>query len=672
MKKILIFLGSLIIPCLLQAQQDIIVNSDGTGGFKNIQDAINSLPATAKQQRVIRVKKGIYHEKVFIDKNFITLKGESRENTTITISLARDEWRCNAPDDYGTATLNLKGNDIILENLSIINSFGKDHPKGITIPCAADSGRLKTIRTDAHQMALRSFSTTRLIARNCLFSAFGGDTVSPWNTDDGMFYFKNCVMEGGVDFYCPRGWSYAENCTFICHSREAAIWHDGSKHENSKSVLMNCLFRGDDGFKLGRYHRDAQFYLINCLFSNNMADEDIYQKPAVPPNKIKWGKRVYYFNSHREGGDYTWHKNNLPANLDVTDITSTWTYDDTWDPENSRANPEADTSPNKLLTDPVAENILLYQRKNGGWPKHFQGERKVDYKRVLTAEDKKELRTGYEAGMDATIDNDATTKEIRYLLKSFKITQNEAYRTAATKGIDYLLKAQYANGGWPQFYPDFSSYRSEITYNDDAMINALNVLYDVLHKQNDFEVIDPSYQVKCSTAVAKGIECILKTQLKQKGKLTAWCQQYDAKTLEPAMARKYELVSLTGNESVGVIEFLMRIEHPSKEIIAAVTNAVDWLDKVKIVGYKFINIPAPSESSGRDRVFVKDSTGGVIWARFYDMDTNEPFFSGRDSQRKKSVAEIENERRIGYAWYGKWPAKLLLKDYPAWAAKWLK
>ena len=512
-------------------------------------------------------------------------------------------------------------------------------------------------------MAIRSFSTTRLKARNCLFCAYGGDTVSPWNTDDGMFYFNNCIMEGGVDFYCPRGWAYAENCTFICHSSEAAIWHDGSKHENSKTVLVNCLFRGDDGFKLGRYHRDAQFFLINCSFANNMANADIYQRAAVPANIIQWGKRVYYYNCHREGGDYAWHKNNLPPHMDETEISAAWTFENKWDPN---------LLPNTGLSDPVAENMLLYQRKNGGWPKHFQGEKKVDYKRVLTEADKKELLAGYEAGMDATIDNDATYREIRYLVKTYKKAHHEAYLAAATKGIDYLLKAQYANGGWPQFYPDFSSYRSEITYNDNAMVNALNILNDVVNKTNDFDIIDPAYQLKCSAAVQKGIACILKTQLKQKGKLTAWCQQYDARTLEPAMARKYELVSICGNESVGIVEFLMKVENPSKEIVAAVTSAVSWLEKVKIVGYKFIDIPAPSETSGRDRVFVRDSTGGVIWARFYDMDTNEPFFSGRDSQRKKTVAEIENERRIGYAWYGKWPDKLLSKEYPAWAAKWVK
>lgn len=656
----------------LCAQHTVTVSTDGTGDFRSIQEAINSLPLEAKEPRTIVIKKGTYNEKIFIDKNNIILKGEAASNTIITYAEGRDLFRCNNADDWGVATLNLKGSDISLDNLTIQNTYGLT-AEDITISCPTDTVTgTKLVKKGTHQMALRSFETTRLKVSNCVFKAYGGDTVSPWNTEDGMFYFYNCVMEGWVDFYCPRGWALAEKCIFICHSTEAAIWHDGSKHESSKTVLLNCKFTGDNGFKLGRYHRDAQFYLINCSFPSNMADADIYQKPATPPNVIQWGKRVYYFNCRKEGGDYTWHKNNMPAGVGVNDITPAWAFDYKWNPRKDTSN--ADLS--EIVTikpagiDSVAENMLLYQRKNGGWPKHFQ-DQKVNYKRTLSKADKSELKDGYFDGIDATIDNEATTKEIKYLVKAFKQTKNKAYLIAATKGVDYLLTAQYSNGGWPQYYPDASSYRSQITYNDNAMVNVLNVLQDIVEGKNDFDVFDKKYIPKCIKAIQRGIDCILKTQLKQQQQLTTWCAQYDAVTMQPAQARKFELVSLSGAESVGITRFLMRQENPSEKIITAITSAIEWFEKVKIVGYNFVDVKAPNEASGRDRILVKEDSS-VIWARFYNHKTNIPFFSGRDSERHATVAEIENERRIGYAWYGTWPAKLLSKEFPEWKNKWIK
>src|SRR5579875_1964122 len=270
---------SLLLLCFFaQAQtkavQKIIVDIHGKGAFTSIQAAINSLPDSSATPRIIFIKKGVYQEKIFIEKSNIVFEGEDRATTIITQSIARDEWRCQHKDDWGVATMNVNGNNITLQNLTIANNYGFEHTKDTTVYCAADSiSHQKTIANTGHQMALRTMNATRLRAINCSFKAFGGDTVSPWNVTAGMFYFKNCTMEGGVDFYCPRGWAYAEDCHFIAHTGPASIWHDGSANPDSKTVLVNCSFEGYDGFKLGRYHKDAQFYLINCRFAHNMANE---------------------------------------------------------------------------------------------------------------------------------------------------------------------------------------------------------------------------------------------------------------------------------------------------------------------------------------------------------------------------------------------------------------
>jgi PelA/Pel-15E family pectate lyase len=316
--------------------------------------------------------------------------------------------------------------------------------------------------------------------------------------------------------------------------------------------------------------------------------------------------------------------------------------------------------------DALADNMLLFQRSSGGWPKHIN-EVKLDYSKVLSPQEK-EAVLGDRNRNDATIDNQATTKEIRHLVKAYAKSGNSAYREAAERGVRYLLAMQYPNGGFPQFYPDTSGYRNRITYNDNAMINALAVLRDVGCGLNGFDKLDAALTRPATKAVERGIDCILKTQIKSKGKLTAWCAQYHHRTLQPVKARSFELASISGSESVGIIQFLMEIEKPTPAVRTAILSAVEWLEAVKISGFRFEDIDAPGMPNGKDRVLVPDPDA-TVWARFYDIETNKPFFTGRDGIKRASLAEVEHERRTGYAWYGTWPEALLRKHFPAWCKK---
>ncbi len=142
--------------------------------------------------------------------------------------------------------------------------------------------------------------------------------------------------------------------------------------------------------------------------------------------------------------------------------------------------------------DLSAENMLLWQRNNGGWPKDtyptfiddtkrvnypeppVPTKKTIDY-RVEQSEAQKQLALATKHFEDATIDNNHTVMEIKYLLKVFKSTGNQAYLDAAEKGLHYLVEAQYDNGGWPQFYPDKRLYKHQITFNDNAMANVMNL-----------------------------------------------------------------------------------------------------------------------------------------------------------------------------------------------------
>jgi PelA/Pel-15E family pectate lyase len=314
-------------------------------------------------------------------------------------------------------------------------------------------------------------------------------------------------------------------------------------------------------------------------------------------------------------------------------------------------------------SDSIADKMLLTQRKSGGWPKHIH-EQAFEYENVWTKAFIEAVTVGT-TNEDATIDNDATVREIRYLIKAFKKTQNKKYLDAAETGIKYLLAMQYANGGFPQFFPDTSGYRKHITFNDNAMLNALRILNDISVGSPGFEVVDTTLKTKATMAVQKGIACILKTQIIVNGKPTVWCAQHDRVTYLPAKARSYELPSFSAAESVDIVRFLMEIKNPSPEIKMAVKGAADWLMKATILDFKIQRITDPTQPKGRDVVLLP-AAGARLWARFYDLNTGEPFFCGRDGIKKKRLSDIENERRVGYAYYGTWPEKLLDVTFPQW------
>ncbi|HEX8774873.1 MAG TPA: pectate lyase [Pyrinomonadaceae bacterium] len=312
----------------------------------------------------------------------------------------------------------------------------------------------------------------------------------------------------------------------------------------------------------------------------------------------------------------------------------------------------------------IADNLLLYQLNNGGWPKN------IEMAKVLTEGEKAALLKEKSSDTESTIDNGATYKQLAYLARVFTAKKIPRHKEAFLKGLDYLLTAQYDNGGWPQYYPLRKGYYSHITYNDNAMIGVMRLLRDIARKRPDYAFVDEDHRLRSERAVERGIECILKTQVVVEGKRTVWAAQHDERTLEPAPARKFEPAALTGSESVGIVRFLMGIERPGEQVVEAIDAAIAWFEKSKIKGIRYVERADASKIHGFDRVVVKDQNAGPLWARFYEIGTNRPIFIGRDARVRYDVAEIEDERRNGYSWYVAEPAELLNKDYPKWQKRW--
>jgi PelA/Pel-15E family pectate lyase len=310
----------------------------------------------------------------------------------------------------------------------------------------------------------------------------------------------------------------------------------------------------------------------------------------------------------------------------------------------------------------IAGNVLLFQRSSGGWPKNTDMARRFESFEAAEIEAAK-------ADADSTIDNNSTTTQLRFLARVHTAAPADRFRAAFVAGLDYLFAAQYPNGGWPQFYPLRTDYSRHITFNDNAMTNVLNLLRDVASGRMPMAFVDEARRTRAKAAYEKGVSVILAAQIAVKGRLTAWCAQVDAVTLEPRQARTYEHPSISGSESVGIVKFLMSIERPSPAVITAVEAAVAWFRDVKLTGTRVVARPDAGVPGGVDRVVVQDPAAPPVWARFYEIGTNRPIFSGRDGVVRYSLSEIEPERRLNYSWLGPYATDLLASDYPAWKAR---
>lgn len=334
----------------------------------------------------------------------------------------------------------------------------------------------------------------------------------------------------------------------------------------------------------------------------------------------------------------------------------------------------------------LADSIVKYQSKAGGWLKN------QDW---LEGCENKALDLYRKKSIGATIDNGATVSEMRRLVEAIdrlekmkelgfagidvKALENreKRYQASFLKALDYLLKMQYANGGFPQFYPpkEKADYSEHITFNDNAMVNALRMLRDVAKDDDALKNVDvdDALRKKCLESYEKGIKCILDCQIRvdslgrvleygseewNKGKKTVWCQQHDRRTLAPAKARAYELPSYSGNgETCAILTLLMDIDNPSEDVRNAVKSAVEWLEchAMKDVEKEtFVNADGK-----KDVRLVKKEGAPLLWARFYALDDAEPFFCGRDGLPRHNLSDVDYERRNGYSWVGDQPAKII-------------
>lgn len=253
----MIFLFSFLFSLLAFSQQKIlqedtiVVSRDGTGDFRNIQDAIYAIRDFRPGHTHVLIKKGTYKEKLVIPtwKTGITLIGEDRDQTIITYD---DHANIDRMGTFRTHTVLISGNDITVENLTIENN-------------AAQLGQAVALHVEGDRVAFR----------NCRFLG-NQDTIFN-GRENCRQYFVNCYIEGTTDFIFGPATAWYEKCVIYCKRNSYITAASTPKDCPYGLIFNNCritLAKEVDAEYLGRPWRAyAMTLFMNCEIPEGIKPE---------------------------------------------------------------------------------------------------------------------------------------------------------------------------------------------------------------------------------------------------------------------------------------------------------------------------------------------------------------------------------------------------------------
>ena len=291
------------------------------------------------------------------------------------------------------------------------------------------------------------------------------------------------------------------------------------------------------------------------------------------------------------------------------------------------------------VTTSVADLIVALQNEDGGFqvlPDNYEMSQK---------------ETGLGSMKDvSSVYNGATTSELKYLAKYITANKPEdsKYQDAFVKGIKYLLTTQHNNGGWSMNPGSGSGFNANIEVGNKAMTEVLTLLSDIAILNNqDYVFARKAMNVdEIKSAVEKGNDFIVKSQISNNNKKSGWATQYD-KSGNVTMGHTYERESVSSYTTKDVIDYLMTIHNPSQDIKDAVESAYSWLKDVKIADKEQEVVKDTSMNNGFD-VYLVDGSGTWASNYVYDKatDSYRPLYSDVDptraDQKYVNVYELYN------------------------------
>ena len=336
MRKLICFICAICGGIIAQAKSydnpdTLFVARDGTGEFRNINEAIEVCRAFMEYHKVIFVKKGTYKEKLVIPQSLTNIEicGEDRDNTIITwddhanIPMAFSNWplaisqqpTANSQQPklgtFRTFTLKIQGSKITLKNITVENN-------------AARLGQAVALHTEGDQLTFI----------NCRFLGHQ-DTIYTGNAKTRLF-FKDCYIEGTTDFIFGPSTAWFEGCDIFCKANSYITAASTPQDVPYGYIFNNCRITCDKGIDkvyLGRPWRDYGYTLfMNCELPREIRPEGWHQ---WRPEAVKTARYLEY-NNRGEGAAtdqrVPWSRQLTKKEAQQITLERVFSINDTWNP----------------------------------------------------------------------------------------------------------------------------------------------------------------------------------------------------------------------------------------------------------------------------------------------------------------------------------------------------
>ncbi|VAH38093.1 unnamed protein product [Triticum turgidum subsp. durum] len=171
------------IPGGLQ-KPNAVVAADGSGNFKTITEALNSVPKKSTARFVIYVKAGEYKEYVTVNKDLanVFMYGDGPTKTRVI----GDKSNKGGFATIATRTFSAEGNGFICKSMGFVNTAGPDGHQAVALHVQGDMS----------------------VFFNCRFEGYQDTLYVHANRQ----FFRNCEVLGTIDFIFGNSAAVFQNC----------------------------------------------------------------------------------------------------------------------------------------------------------------------------------------------------------------------------------------------------------------------------------------------------------------------------------------------------------------------------------------------------------------------------------------------------------------------------